>query len=770
MHFAKQLARSMVCPLFLLAAVSHAAFAQPFQPSDVSERQSYLFEPNILPRLILQPISSLVRIDAEFDEPFWSHAAVATNFSESFPDEMALPPIGIEVRVAYDSDNLYLAYRIKDDPDQIRSNFSDRDQIWADDYVGMLLDTNGDGQQTYFIAANPKGIQGDTFISTNGEDVSYNMIFESAGKVTDSGYQVEMAIPFRSLRFPNADIQRWRATFWITQPRDSRNTYSWAGIDRDNPCFSCQYGFLEGMQDVRAGKNLEILPTITGSQSGSLIDRAQPNGGFDNDRITAEPSLNVKYGITSEMTADFTLNPDFSQIESDEAQIDVNSTFALFFPERRTFFQEGSDLFQTAVQTVYTRSINDPIIANKLTGRFGNTSIGYIGARDNESPVLLPFEESSRLVSGGKSFSNILRVRQSFANNSFIGALVTDRRLDVGGAGSTFGLDGSVRFLTNYTLSFQAVASRTIEMNDESLSSGFADLTFDSQKHTAALDGESFWGHALNGSLGRGGRHWNFDMTFREFSPTFRADNGFISQNAVRQIMSFQSYTFYPSSSIFDRISPRIIGLKAWNFNGLSKRDWLAPGLNLQLKRQTNVNLQVRFAREIFADREFSGIRSYIGNVNSNFSERFQVGFNATLGKSIARNVETPFLGNSRNFGANVTIRPTQRLVVSPQFSFSDLKNPKTGDSVFSGYIVRSRFNYQFTRKLLARIIVQYNDFSESLEIDPLITYRVNSFTVFHVGSTHRYDTFAGQNSDDPSIFAQSSRQIFFKAQYLVRR
>lgn len=763
-------AKKIALSLCLLAIVPSFAVAQLSKPVDFVAAGRGAFEPNILPTLQIRAINGELKIDGIFDEPVWQTAALARNFSETFPEEMATPPIGIEVRIAFDTDNLYLAYTIKDDPSAIRSNFSDRDAIWSDDYVGMLLDTNGDGQQIYFIAANPKGIQGDTFISNNGEDVSFNLIYESAGKVTETGYQVEMAIPFRSLRFPKADVQKWRATFWITHPRDSRNTYSWAGINRDNPCFSCQYGFLEGMQGVRAGKNLEILPAVTGSQSGALADFNQPKGAFDDDRIAAEPSLNLKYGITSDLTADLTLNPDFSQIESDAAQIDVNSTFALFFPERRTFFQEGSDLFQTSMQTVYTRSINDPIVANKLTGRFGNTSIGYIGARDNESPVLLPFEESSRLVSGGKSVSNILRVRQSFANSSFIGALVTDRRLDAGGAGSTFGLDGSIRFLTNYTFEFQAVASRTAEMNDESLSEDFNDMTFDSGKHTAALDGETFWGHALSGSIGRGGRHWNFDVTYRELSPTFRADNGFISQNAVRRIMSFQSYTIYPSSSFIDRISPRIVALKSWNFDGLSKTDWFAPALNVQLKRQTNVNLQVRFSREIFADKEFTGIRSFFGNVFSNFSERIQLGFNVNLGKSIARNVEEPFLGNSRNFGANVTIRPTQRLVISPQFDYSDLKNPTTGESVFSGYIVRSRINYQFTGKLLARVIVQYNDFAESLEIDPLVTYRVNPFTVFHIGSTHRYDTFAGQNSGDASVFAQSSRQIFFKAQYLIRR
>ncbi|GMQ80769.1 MAG: hypothetical protein BMS9Abin05_0198 [Rhodothermia bacterium] len=770
MSFAKNLAYTPVAFVFLIAITPLVLLAQPTAPDDGPTSAGTSFQPNILPSLQIAPITGDIRIDGEIDEVFWADAARAVNFSENFPDDLAEPPIGIEVLVTYDTDNLYLAYLIEDDPSEIRSNFSDRDAIFSDDYVGMILDTNGDGQQTYFIAANPKGIQGDTFMSANGEDVSFNMIYESAGKVTASGYQVEMAIPFRSLRFPESDVQTWRATFWITHPRDSRNQYSWAGINRDDPCFSCQLGFLEGMRGIRAGKNLEILPTITGSQSGALADFKQPKGFFDNDRLSAEPSLNVKYGITSDLTADLTLNPDFSQIESDAAQIDVNSTFALFFPERRTFFQEGSDLFQTSLQTVYTRSINDPIVANKLTGRFGNLSLGYIGARDNQSPVLLPFEESSRLISGGKSFSNILRARQSFSNSSFIGALVTDRRLDAGGSGSTFGMDGSLRFLTNYTFSFQAVASRTIEGTNEEMSAGLGDLTFDNGSYTAAFDGESFWGHALYGSIRRGARHWNFDVSYREFSPTFRADNGFINQNAVRRIFSFQNVTFYPKSSFIDRISPRIMGMKSWNFDGLSKSDWFAPGLNLQLKRQTNVNLQMRFSREIFAEKEFKGIRSFFGNVRSNFSEQIQLGFNVNWGQSIARNVADPFLGNSRSFGANATLRPTQRFVIRPQIDYSDLKNPDTGDDVFSGYILRSRFNYQFTGKLLARLIIQYNDFAESLEIDPLVTYRVNSFTVFHVGSTHRYDTFSGQNPGDPSIFAQSSRQIFFKAQYLFRR
>ena len=305
------------------------------------------------------------------------------------PGDQTQPSIDITTYLAYDDENLYVAYVIEDDPAAIRANLSDRDAIWQDDYAGMILDPNGDGQSLYFIASNALGIQGDTRISPNNEDMGFNLIFKSEGKITDTGYQIEMAIPFKSLRFPNTDVQTWRATFWITHPRESRNTYSWAAMSRDNPCWSCQFGTLNGIVGVKSGKNLEILPAFTGAQAGALNDAGDPDSGFDDGRIDIEPSLNLKYGITSELTLDATINPDFSQIESDVAQIDVNSTFALFFPERRPFFQEGADLFNTEIQTVYTRSINDPIVANKLTGRFGSTNVAYIGARDNTSPLML---------------------------------------------------------------------------------------------------------------------------------------------------------------------------------------------------------------------------------------------------------------------------------------------------------------------------------------------------------------------------------------------
>ena len=754
--------------------ITPRAGAQPFANGPTVENNAAdVFTPNVLPSLSLTHIATPIIIDGDLDDAGWRGAARAVNFSETFPGDQTQPSIDITAYLAYDDDNLYVAYVIEDDPAAIRANLSDRDAIWQDDYAGMILDPNGDGQSLYFIASNPLGIQGDTRISPNNEDMGFNLIFKSEGKITDTGYQIEMAIPFKSLRFPNTDVQTWRATFWITHPRESRNTYSWAAMSRDNPCWSCQFGTLNGISGVKSGKNLEILPAFTGAQAGALNDAGNPDSGFDDGRIDIEPSLNVKYGITSELTLDATINPDFSQIESDVAQIDVNSTFALFFPERRPFFQEGADLFNTEIQTVYTRPINDPIVANKLTGRFGSTNVAYIGARDNTSPLLLPFEESSSLLSVGKSVSNILRVQHNFPNNSYFGALVTDRRLDEGGAGSTIGVDGALRFWKNYRLEGQFVASRTAEPDDADLSEGLEDLTFDNGKHTAALDGESYWGHAFSAEFERDARYWNFEIGYHELSPTFRADNGFVRQNNSRRFFMWQGVTLYPEKTLkfADRIRPNIAVGRTWNFDGLQKNDFISPGISLQMKRQTNVSMRYTFERERFQDVDFDGLRTFRMNVFSNFSEPVQLGFNLGLGRDIARFLETPEVGKSVDFSAFGTFRPTQRLVIQPRFVYSELTDLHTGEKFFSGYIARTRVGYQFTRTFFMRTVVQYNDFSESLEIDPLITYKINAFTALHVGSTHDFDRFAhpGQPDDPSRFFRQSSRQFFFKFQYLFR-
>jgi len=731
-----------------------------------------VFTPNVLPVLSIRPTASDIVIDGVVSDQAWNFAAQALNFSEIFPGDRAEPPIGIKAYMTYDASNLYVAFKIKDDPAQIRANLSDRDDfLGQDDFVGLILDTNQDGQSLYFIAVNPLGVQGDTRISVNNEDEGFDLIYDAEARITDTGYEVEMAIPFKSLRFPNSDIQQWRANFLITRPRTSRSQYSWSAIDRDNPCWTCQIGMIRGIQGVSNGRNLEILPALTGGSTSQLRDANAPTRRLDHGRISLNPSIHVKYGLTSQLTADFTVNPDFSQIEADAAQIDVNSTFALSYDERRPFFQEGAELFMTNIRTVYTRSINEPIVAGKLTGRWGNTDIAYIGARDETSPLLMPFEESSRLLSAGRSVSNILRIKQNLPGNSYIGALLTDRRLDIGGAGSTIGIDGQLRFLGNYRLSAQVVASLTTEANNEALSKQAGEITFGSQGHTAALDGETFGGLASSLNLSREGRYWGFRTGYSQSTPTFRADNGFVRQNSVRRIFIWQGATLYPKKVIplIDRIRPGIAVGRRWNYDGLHKNDFFAPSIRLQMKAQTNFQARYTFERERFAGRLFEGVQQLRLNAFSNFSEYASLSAQVSTGRDIGRFLANPVLGNSLNVFVSGTIRPNQHLSLQPRLSYSRLRNRTTGENYFSGYIARARIGYQFSRRFFSRTVAQYNDFNKSLDIDLLISYKLNAFTAVHLGSTHDLDQFERVRDDASKYFRERNRQIFFKVQYLVR-
>ncbi|MGH7452215.1 MAG: DUF5916 domain-containing protein, partial [bacterium] len=578
--------------------------------------------------------------------------------------------------------------------------------------------------------------------------------------------QVEVAIPFSSLRFPDKPAQTWRATFWRNHPRDSRRQYSWAALSRDNPCFPCQFGTLSGIENVKPGGTFELLPSVIGFQSGQIRDRGNPSSGLANSKVDGAASLGLQYAFTPSLTAEATYNPDFSQVESDAAQIDVNAAFALFYPERRPFFQEGSDLFPSWHNVFYTRSINDPVFAAKLTGRMNRTSLAYVGARDEHSPIIIPFEERSAILQTGRSTSNVLRLKRTFWENSYIGGLLTDRRLDGGGSGTVVGVDGILRFSKNYQFEGQALFSRTKEPNNANLTAGISQRQshFDRGKHTTAFDGESFGGHAIYASFERDARHWSFDFDYWAASPAFRADNGFVTSNDNRQFIFWTGYSFYPNTKLLDRFNPSINAGRFWNYADVRKDNWIRPAINFQFKAQTSVFIGSVFSTERFREKIFEGIRRIEVNVNSNFSDPLTVGFWWAHGRFIARNLAEPVLGRGTDFQVWATIKPMQRLIIQPEYSYSKLNYPD-GRNIFSGYILRTRVNYQFTRELFLRVITQYNDFSRGFNVEPLLSYKLNAFTIFYIGSTHEYFDLDPNRND----LTQTSRQFFMKFQYLVR-
>ena len=731
------------------------------------------FEPVFQPRLEIEKSAGAINIDGNLNDPGWKSTARVTNFVERSPGDNTKPEVETEAFITYDGQNLYVAFVCYDDPAAIRATMCQRDRFNGDDAVCLLVDTYCDASWAYEFFVNPYGIQKDRLWTSVGgagggyEDIGYDLIWESAARMTATGYQVEMAIPFASLRFPNQDAQTWKVDFWRNRPRESYTQYSWSARDRNEQCWPCQWGTVEGIRNVHPGKGIESLPTILAYQSGSLHNLSEPDVRFKNSNPEGEFSLGGKYSVSSDVTVEASINPDFSQIESDAAQIDVNSTIALFYPERRPFFQEGSDIFRTLFNSFYSRMINDPAFTAKLTGRMGRTSIGFLTAHDENTPYMIPLEERTLIVNSGKSTVNVLRGSRAFGDNSMLGFIVTDRRLDGDGSGTIAALDGRIRLSKNYSIDGQFIASHTREPDDLSITEGLEDYLFDNGNHTAVFDGESFYGSAFITRLNRDARNWNFFVDYNQVSPTYRTETGYDPWIDYRNLTVWTGYNIYPKSGVFERITPQSHTYRRWNFDGVRKMEENNVGIGGKIKiAQTHFHASFSRNYEFWGGVEFDDLWMIDLNLGSRLSDHFGFDFNLHHGRSVARHELVK--GNETSVYASLILKPADRLVIEPNLNFAQSHHIDTGEEIFYGYIARTRIQYQANRELSLRLVVQYNDFRQAWDIDPLLTYRVSSFSVLYIGSTYDYSNVETESGVD-SAWKMTSRQFFMKLQYLFR-
>jgi hypothetical protein len=727
---------------------------------------AHKYVPVYKPELEIARAAGPIVIDGDLSDLGWQDAARVGNFAEHNPGDQTQPEVDTEVLVAYDEKKLYLGWLCYDNPSEVRASLCERDQIFSGDYVILCLDTFGEATLAYEISTNPYGVPGDLlFSSSNGEDITYDMNFETAGRITEFGWVAEMAIPFSSLRFPDRDEQVWRMDFWRNRPRGSRYQYSWAAYNRDENCWPCQWGTVRGISGVESGSGLEILPTVVAHQSGSLNDAAD----FRNDEVDGDLGLGIAYDFSSELTAEAAINPDFSQVESDVAQIDVNSTFALFYPEARPFFQEGSDLFDTHFNAVYTRSINDPAVAGKMTWRKGANSVALLSARDEHSVIILPFEESSEFVENGKSYSNILRAKKDFGEQTYLGFLATDRRFDSGGSGSLVGVDGRIRLSPSDVMLFQVLGTHTSEVNDPALGdTSLQTQFFDDGKYTAALDGEEFWGHGWQVCLDRETRNYEIGADYWERSPTFRAENGFEpSNNSRRAGFWVNGILRFEDSKVWDHIYSSTNLVRVWNFDGVRKDEWVATDLTFKFRAaQAQIHSQYLYSNELFGGTQFEDIWNAHTCLQVHPTGALSCGGNINYGHRIARH--DLVMGTETSYGLWADVRPLDRMLIEVSYNHVQSDDIDSGERLFDQSLVWSRLSLQIMRELSARLIVQYNDRSDVWDVDPLITYQLSPLSIFYVGSTRRYEDL-DREDDGRDGWTLTDRQYFMKVQYLFQ-
>jgi hypothetical protein len=721
-----------------------------------------------------------VGIDGVVGEEEWAGAAVVGVGWEWFPADNAPAPVATEVLVGFDEERLYVAFRAFDpEPGAIRSHLSDRDAQLRDDAVGIEIDTFDDRRRAYRFQVNPLGVQLDAQLSDvdGSVDLSWNAIWDSAGRRTEDGYEVELAIPFRQLRFPRQREggQTWGFLAYRDYPRSALHELRSVPNDRDLDCRVCKYGPLVGMSALETGHNLEVVPTLTAGRTDRRpLGVSSPLVSGDED---AEGGLTTRWGITNNVALHAAVNPDFSQVEADAAQLDVNERFALFFPEKRPFFLEGADTFATPFRAVFTRTVADPEVGVKLTGKEGANAFGVFVARDRLNNLLFPGPESSSLTSlDDEVSSGVVRYRRDVGRTSTLGALYTGRRGD-GYDNQVYGVDGNLRLTDSDTFRFQVLESST------RYPSALAALQRQPE--------DRFDGLAYRADYTRNTGDWLFRLFHSSLDDGFRADSGFVPRVGYKESFgAVQRNLWGEPGGWYSRIALHGSAVRLEDQRG----ELIEQGGNLELlyegPMQSLVRLGIRPNEERFAGETFDNLRGDLTML---------------VRPSGDLTLEMFLRGGEIIDFANV--RQSEFAIVRPRVAFKlgrhvsgevqhewqefrvdevdfatgggdpDGSDP-SGGTFLTANLSQASLIYHFNVRSFFRAIVQYRDVERRLDLyrpgttladedqdlfsQLLFSYKLNPQTVLLAGYS---DQYLGPGAVD---LTQTSRSVFVKLGYAL--
>ena len=734
--------------------------------SGTTQGQTLSTEDNLQP---LQ-IENDFEITGQLEHPVWQKASSVYIKHQMKPNEDEPAPVSTEVKVLYSQKNIYIGFISTDpNPDKIRAHVSDRDNSFGDDYVGLFLDPFSNNKHVYEFFVNPLGIQMDAMRTNNNENMNFDILWDSKGMLTDTGYQAVMKIPFKSLNFPEQKIQDWSVQFFRNYPRSSRYQLVWTDVKLNNPCMMCQNGTLAGLQDIESSNTVEFIPYGMSYQGSTINDADDPDSGLDHGPVKVRFGGSVAYSPTSTTSLDAVVNPDFSQVETDATQIGVNETFALFYPEKRPFFMRGADLFSTSEDLFYSRMINRPLGAGKFTQKSGNYTLALLTAYDRDTPFIVPGLQGSSFIRSDKDmYSNVLRTKYNIGSESHIGVLATTRNQADGDGFNYLGsFDWNVMLANHYYINGQVGYTSTKELQDTTLSNGsriFGDSGYD-----AAFNGEQYTGTMVNAQFERQAKYYNFSVSYGSFSPTFQAQSGFINRIDRRTFEADQSLSYYPNKKWLTNGSVSMSGSWRYDFAGTFQERYIFAGISNNFPAQTQLSINyLPLNDERFRGEFFTKLHRMIVNLDSSPADIISLGVNTDFGRYVNRR-EDPTVGHGYNFSADAVLKPSARLELSLDYSYSTLSSLDDSETYYSGNIFRVTGRYNFTRKLFARFIGQYDSFSEQLQIYPLVYYKVNPFTKFYMGMTDNLRHFDRSAPGAFEGYKETDRQFFIKFQYLIR-
>ena len=657
-----------------------------------------------------------IRLDGRLDEEAWEAGAVLSGFTQYDPTEGIAATQETRVRVLVTSEAILFGIQAFDgDPDGVRATLAQRDGFGrSDDYVRVLLDTFNDNRRAYVFQVNPLGVQGDgVWVEGSRREIDWNpdFLWESAGQVGPRGYSVEVRVPLNSLRFPDAPLQDWGLQ---VMRRIQRNGFeaSWAPLTGERASTLAQSGRLQGLEGLEPGRLLDVNPVVTARRQGGLDPET---GRFSRSSPTGDVGMNLTYGLTSNLTLDATYNPDFSQVEADAGQITVNERFALYFPEKRPFFLEGTDIFSMPRNLVYTRSIANPVGAAKVSGKVGGVSVAYIGALDRSGSA------------AGDPAVNLLRVKGDVGGSSTVGMVYTDRTASGESFNRVLGSDARIVLARRYTLDVMAAASADGRPEEDTR-----------------------WGSLFLASLSRASRSLSLRASFEDVSRGFRARSGFIRRVGTTQVDGRVGYTWRgEAGALVERWGPSLSLEGYWErpdfWDGKAPRE-TELSLSFSASFRGNVGGYLSLSRDSYtfaaADYEslfldspeptpfrpqahlFQGLwslrlRSWISRW-----ERARISLGASLS-------ETPIfhragggvpadVAERLNGDVDLTLYLTSSFTGEVGLRHVTLLRKRDGSRYSSATIPRLEARYQFSRALFVRGIGEYSSQRRGGILDPV--------------------------------------------------
>jgi hypothetical protein len=681
-------------------------------------------------------------IDGKLDEPVWAAAPSVTGFKTYSPDyglEMAEKTAAYMV---YDSENLYFGFQCFDRrPELIKASLSKRDDIRPDDWVCVNLDSFNDQQSLYAFYINPLGIQTDSRYASGKEDFSVDVIWYSAGRIDDKGYTVEVQIPLKSIRFAHGQKTEMGIIFERRISRRSeQGTYPPLKPERGF-FFLTQMAPME-FYGLKKYTLLEVLPAYTHSQKYSLDEDK-----LSRDRPEKDVSLTGKYGITSSLILDGTYNPDFSQVEADAGQVDVNLRYDLFFPEKRPFFLEGNELFTIAGAStdnplqslVHTRKIIDPKAGFKLTGKIGKRdTIASIFAVD-ESPAAEEIPEPNAHFS-------VIRYKRALTQDSFIGLIYTGREQDER-YNRVFGSDGQIRLSQSSVLNLHAFGSFSRESDESPEAEGHvfgADYFYDTRKLEVSL-------------------------AVQDISQNFQTDTGYIIRTGLGRFSASFVPKFYPRSRFLRRIAPAVYTSQLEDHpSGLYETE-NSLSLNFVAVSSARLTLGYIYSTEVFLARRFE-TSGWTVQTGSQITKYFTFSITLRNGKAI-RYSETPFQARGTRATSSLVFQPSEKINLTLNLTYSDLYRESDSEKIYDYSIVRAKMTYQVNKYLFFRGIAEYNSYRRQMLTDLLASFTYIPGTVIQFGYGSLYQKTAWEDGAyvDSNRFFETKRGLFFKASYLWR-